>query len=230
MDVVPQFNHLPVEGHQYFFQFLAILSLFFFYKFIYFIYLFLAALGLCCCAWAFSSCGECGLLFVAVRRLLIAVASLVVEHGLQARRLQQLRHKGLVLWLVGSRVQAWQLWRTGLVAPWHVRSSRTRARTRVPCIGRQILNHCATREAFKFILCCWFSCTGSCVKIKFLFLQDKCPGVQMLGCVFRFLRNCQTVFQSGCAILRSYQQCMSVPVSPHLLQLLVLSIFKFQSF
>ena len=28
-------------------------------------------------------------------------------------------------------------------------SSQTRARTRVPCIGRQILNHCATREALK---------------------------------------------------------------------------------
>ena len=26
-------------------------------------------------------------------------------------------------------------------------SSRTRARTHVPCIGRRILNHCATREA-----------------------------------------------------------------------------------
>ena len=26
-------------------------------------------------------------------------------------------------------------------------SSRTRARTRVPCIGRRILNHCATKEA-----------------------------------------------------------------------------------
>ena len=44
--------------------------------------LFLAALGLRCCVWAFSSCGKQGLLFVAVRRLLIAVASLVVEHGL----------------------------------------------------------------------------------------------------------------------------------------------------
>ena len=46
--------------------------------------LFLAALGLCCCAWAFSSCGERGLLFVAVRGLLIAVASLVAAHGLYA--------------------------------------------------------------------------------------------------------------------------------------------------
>ena len=53
----------------------------FFNKFI-FIYLFLAALGLCCCARAFSSCGERGLLFVAVCGLLIAVASLVAEHWL----------------------------------------------------------------------------------------------------------------------------------------------------
>ena len=52
----------------------------FFKIFIYLFYLFLAALGLCCCAWAFSSCGERGLLFVAVHGLLIAVASLVVEH------------------------------------------------------------------------------------------------------------------------------------------------------
>ena len=47
----------------------------FFFKL--FIYLFLAALGLHCCAQAFSSCGERGLLFVAMSRLLIAVASLV---------------------------------------------------------------------------------------------------------------------------------------------------------
>ena len=42
----------------------------------------MAVLGLCCCVWAFSSCGERGLLFIAVHRLLIVVASLVVEHGL----------------------------------------------------------------------------------------------------------------------------------------------------
>ena len=45
-------------------------------------YLFTAELGLCCWAWGFSSCGEWGLLFVAVHGLLIAVASLVAEHGL----------------------------------------------------------------------------------------------------------------------------------------------------
>ena len=51
------------------------------------------------------------------------------------------------LWLRGSRAQAQQLWLTGLVALQHVGSSQTRAQTRVPCIGRRILNRCATREA-----------------------------------------------------------------------------------
>ena len=46
------------------------------------------------------------------------------------------------------------MWLTGLVAPRHVGSSQTRARTRVPCIGRQILNHCATREAPTTLLIC----------------------------------------------------------------------------
>ena len=54
----------------------------FFFLIYLFIYLSLAALGLCCCAQAFSSCSERGPLFVAVRRLLIAVASLVAEHRL----------------------------------------------------------------------------------------------------------------------------------------------------
>ena len=44
-------------------------------------------------------------------------------------------------------VQAQQLWLKGLVTPWHVGSSQTRARTHVPCIGRLILNHCTPREA-----------------------------------------------------------------------------------
>ena len=64
-----------------------------------------------------------GPLFITVRGSLTIVASLVAEHRLQMR------------------------WLMGLVAPRHVGSSRTRARTRVPCISRQILNHCATRAA-----------------------------------------------------------------------------------
>ena len=66
----------------------------------------------------------------------------------------------LLLWSMGSRrmgfsscgTWAQQLWHTGLVAPMHVESSQTRDGTHVPCIGRQILNHCATREVPKQIL------------------------------------------------------------------------------
>ena len=44
------------------------------------------------------------------------------------------------------------LWAMGLVALWHVGSSWIRGWTHVPCIGRQILNHCSTRE----VLYCGF--------------------------------------------------------------------------
>ena len=81
----------------------------------------------------------------AVCGLLIVVASLVVEHRLQACGLQQ-------LWLAGSRAQARSLWRTGLVAPRHVGSSRTRAQTCVTCIGRRILFVCLFVLNFIFIL------------------------------------------------------------------------------
>ena len=45
----------------------------------------MAALGLRRCARAPSSCGERGPPFIMARRLLIAVASLVAEHGPQVR-------------------------------------------------------------------------------------------------------------------------------------------------
>ena len=76
---------------------------------IYFIYLFLfflTVLGLRCCARAFSSCGERGLLFVAVHGLLIAgatlccsaralgaQASVVVARGLSSCGSQALEHR-----------------------------------------------------------------------------------------------------------------------------------------
>ena len=55
---------------------------FYFLFFIFYFFLFLAVLSLRCCSQAFSSCGEQGLLFVVVHRLLTVVASLVAEHGL----------------------------------------------------------------------------------------------------------------------------------------------------
>ena len=82
---------------------------FFFLKLLYlFIYLFLAVLGLRFCARAFSSCGERGPLFIAVRGPLTVAASLAAEHKLQTRRLSS----------CGSRAQLlcgmWDLPRPGL--------------------------------------------------------------------------------------------------------------------
>ena len=64
--------------------------------------------------------------------------------------------------------QAQQLWPTGPIAPRHAGSSQTRARTRVPRIGRQTLNHCATREAPKVV---WFlsNCSFFIVSPPFFF-------------------------------------------------------------
>ena len=87
----------------------------------------MALLGLRFCARAFSSFGKRGPLFIAVRGPLTIAAFRCRAQAPDA--------------------QAQQLWLTGPAAPWHVGSSQTRARTRVPCISRQILNHCATREA-----------------------------------------------------------------------------------
>ena len=92
-----------------------------------FIYLFMAVLGLRFCARARFGYGKRGPLFIVVRGPLTIAASRCRAQAPDA--------------------QAQWLWLTGLVAPWHVGSSQTRARTCVPCIGRRILNHCATREA-----------------------------------------------------------------------------------
>ena len=103
----------------------------FFFNFYLFIYLWQCWVFVFC-ARAFSSCGKWGPLLIAVRGPLTIAAS---RCGAQA-----------------PDAQAQQLWLTGLVAPRHVGSSQTRARTRVPCIGRQILNHRATREALWCVL------------------------------------------------------------------------------
>ena len=120
--------------------------LYYYYYFFNFIYLFLAVLGLHCCARAFSSCGERGLLFVAVHMFSLRWLLLLWRTGSRHAGFSSCGMQAQQLWLAGSRAQAHQLWHMGLVAPWHVGSSGARARTRVPCIGRWILNHCATRE------------------------------------------------------------------------------------
>ena len=65
--------------------------IFFFKVFIYLFNLFnlfMAVLGLRFCARAFSSCGERGPLFIAVRGPLTVTASPAAEHRLQTRRLR----------------------------------------------------------------------------------------------------------------------------------------------
>ena len=47
-----------------------------------YLFCFLTALGLYCCEQAFSNSGEWGYSLVAVGRLLLAVASLIAQHGL----------------------------------------------------------------------------------------------------------------------------------------------------
>ena len=82
---------------------------------------------------AFYSCGQPGLLFIVVHRLLLQstgsrhTGSVVSTHGFQS---------------TGSQY----LWHTSFVAPQYVKSSQTRDRTRVPCTGRQVFIHCTTRE------------------------------------------------------------------------------------
>ena len=78
-------------------------------------------------ALVFSSCGERELLTRCSAQALIAAVSLLVERGLRGAWAQQ-------------------FWRTDLVALQHVGSSQTRDRTRVPCTGRQVLNHWTSRE------------------------------------------------------------------------------------
>ena len=77
-------------------------------KFFFFFFLFMAVLGPRFCARAFPSCGKRGPLFIAMRRPLTIVASLVAEHRLQTCRLSN----------CGSRAQSlggmWDLPRPGL--------------------------------------------------------------------------------------------------------------------
>ena len=79
-------NPLIASHIQTVFRYLQLFCFFFsFLKKLLSIYLFLAALGLHCCTWAFSSCGEQGLLFIAVRGLLCGGVSCYGAQALGAQ-------------------------------------------------------------------------------------------------------------------------------------------------
>ena len=90
----------------------------------------MAALGLHCCAWAFSSCGEQG--------LCSGCGAWASHHcGGSHCTAQAPEHR---LSSCGTRA---------LVAPWQVESSQTRDRTCAPVIGRWILMYCTTRDVHR---------------------------------------------------------------------------------
>ena len=90
---------------------------------IYFLYLFLALLGLPCCAGSSLVVISRGCSWVAARGLLMA-ASLAAKHGLSGGRASILAARGLSAW--GSRAlehRLSSLWCSGLASPWQVGSS-----------------------------------------------------------------------------------------------------------
>ena len=94
--------------------------------------------------------GCVGCSFLRKGLLQLRQAGSTLHHGARASHYHGLSCCGAQ----ASDAQAQYLWLTGPVAPRHAGSSQIRARTRVPCIGRQTLNHCATREApVSTILC-----------------------------------------------------------------------------
>ena len=56
----------------------------------------------------------------------------------------------------------------------------------------------------------------------FMYIQRSEIAASCTNSILIFLRNCHTVFHSGCAISHSYQQCSSVPISSSFLPALVI--------
>ena len=101
----------------------------------------------------FCSCGEQGLLFIVVSRLLIAVPFVLLwSTGSSCLGFSRCSTQAQWLWLRGSRASAQQLWCTGLVAPQYVESSQTRDWTCIPCVGWWVFIHWATREVQSVLL------------------------------------------------------------------------------
>ena len=114
---------------------------------------FAAALGLHGCVQAFSGCSSQKILLHSVPSLLVAVAFLGAEHrfwGTRASLVVTHRPSGC-----GS--QALARGHSLFVVPWLSHSTAcgifsAQGQTRVSCIGRQILIHCATREVCNRLL------------------------------------------------------------------------------
>ena len=141
----------------------------------------------------FSSCGKRGLLSSCGAWALIA--------GLPSLRSSGSRCTGFSShdtwaesWLLGSRAQT-QLLR--LLGSAYGRSSLIRDQTCVSYVDRWILYPWTTRKGLKQVF----------VWMYLSLLVGLYSGVELLGqviTVFTLLRNCQTVFQSGCTIVHTH--------------------------
>ena len=132
-------RHLSRKTRDYFIYLVSqLVSQFFIYLWLSWVFVALCRLSLVAASGGYSSLGCAG----SSSRWLLLLQSL----GSKSAGFSSCGTWAQQLWLMGSRAQAQQLWRKGLCALQHVGTSQTRARTSVLCIGRQILNHCATRE------------------------------------------------------------------------------------
>ena len=116
---------------------LRILNKEYFKNYIYLL-LFLAVLGLCCCAGFFSFCRDQGLLSSCDARASHCGFSCCRTEGCAG-------FSSCSSWAWEHKAE--QLQCMEFVAPWHVECSQIRDWTRVFCIVKWILHHWATREA-----------------------------------------------------------------------------------
>ena len=101
-----------------------------------------------------------------------------------------------------------------------------------------LCNHSPTErhlDCFQFLAIMNKSVTNICVRffyvnIVFISLRSR-PKSAIAGSygshMFSFIRKCQNIFQSGCTILHSHQQCLSDSVSSSLPAFDVVTIFYF---
>ena len=102
---------------------------------------------------AFSSCGGQGALFTAMAGSSPPWPLFLRSTGSRHTGFSGCSSRAKQLRLAGPGAPVQKLWCTDLVAPWPVWSSRTRDRTHVPWVGRQIPVHWTTREVSSSCSC-----------------------------------------------------------------------------
>ena len=141
--------------------------------------------------------GCVGSLFLCEGFLQLRQAGAALHRGARASH-----HRGLSRFgAQAPDAQAQQLRLTGLVAPRHVGSSQTRARTRVPCVGRQTPNHCATREALGALLIPWSLMSCWDLEVFDWMNQD-----DIMCSLLSLFFNC-LLFGSKCLVLSAWDYC-----------------------